>query len=213
MYQTYANFNSNRYNRRKFVDGALYTRLYHECTDIIYPIPNRIIEIDVTLCDTHEISTVRIIYDNNILSKELLAMNELGAALDSYTDNTSRGKKNDKGKMHIIGRGKMGNGKVGTYKLSQMSTDITDATSKLTSTLKRYYETICLSNKINEINDNKLHGQMNCPQFFASSLVQSNSLMNAAHYDVDDNTCSISTWTEKKIRCANGWFSLCQIQV
>ena len=102
----------------------MYTKLYHECTEIIYPIPNKIIEINVILYDTNECSTVRIIYDNTINYEALLAMNELGSILSSYSDNTSRCKTKDEGKMHVVGKGMTGNIKVGTYKLSTMSTDI-----------------------------------------------------------------------------------------
>ena len=36
--------------------------------------------------------------------------------------------------------------------------------------------------------------------------MQSEDLMNAGHYDIDDSTCSITTWTERNIGEANGWY-------
>ena len=119
LYWTYAGFNHNRYHKITCNDGTLYTNLYRECTDIIYLIPNKIIDINVILYDTNECSTVRIIYDNNINSEALLAMNELGSVLSSYSDNTSRGK-TKKVKIHVVGKGMMSDRRVGSYKLSTM---------------------------------------------------------------------------------------------
>ena len=133
-------------------------------------------------------------------------MNELGDALCKYPDNTSRSRTNDKGKMHVVGRGRMGNGAVGTYKLTHISTDVTAVTLKVMSNLKTYYENMYLADDVKEIHNNALHGQMNCTGFFASSVVQSEDLTNAGHYDIDDSTCSITTWTERKIGQANGWY-------
>ena len=120
----------------------MYTKLFNDSVDVIYPIPNRIIELEILQSDTHEISSVKIIYNKNVKSKELLAMNELGEALCTYADNTSRVRTKEKGKLHVVGRGRIGNGTV----------------------------------------------------------------MNAGHYDIDDSTCTITTWTERNIGLANGWY-------
>ena len=206
LYRQYSCFNSNRHNRRKFVDGAIYTKLFDDSVDIIYPLSNRIIELKIQHHNTNEISSVKIIYDKNLGSPELLAMNELGYVLGARADNTSQGPNNDKGKMHVVGRGTRGNGMVGTYKLTNVSTDVKDAVSTVMHTMKTYYENMYLTEDIEEIRDNALHGIMNCSQFFASSIVQSEDLINAGHYDIDDSSCSITTWTEKNIGQANGWY-------
>ena len=45
-------------------------------------------------------------------------MNKLGHSLNLCGENTNRGNKNNKFKMHILGKGKMGNGSVGVYRLT-----------------------------------------------------------------------------------------------
>ena len=206
LYQQYSGFNSNRNNRRKFVEGAIYTRLFYDQVDIIYPIPNRIIELKIKHHQTNEYSTVKIIYDIKFDSKELVAMNSLGQVLTKFPDNTSRARKNDKGKLHVVGSGMMGNGRVGTYKLTNISIDVQAAVSRVMLSLKSYYENMYLVDDVKEIGDNALHGQMNCSQFFSSSIVQSEDLINAGHYDIDDSSCSITTWTEKNLGHAYGWY-------
>ena len=43
LYNRYAKFYTNRFNRRKYVDGAIYTDLFHDCCDVIDPLPGGII--------------------------------------------------------------------------------------------------------------------------------------------------------------------------
>ena len=149
LYQRYAKFYSNRFNRRKYVDGAIYTKLFVDCADIICPIPNTLINIDVTLDGSNESTSVIITCDMNPNSIQLVSMNELGHSLNLCGDNTNRGNKNDKGKMHILGKGKMGNGSIGVYRLTDSSQAISDATSKVTGTAKRYYEDMGFQKEIN----------------------------------------------------------------
>ena len=56
------------------------------------------------------------------------------------------------------------------------------------------------------MDQNRVHGQFNDEIFFTSSIIQSHNLSNAAHYDVDDKTRSISTWTELNPGQAKGWY-------
>ena len=140
LYQRYAKFYSNRYNRRKYVDGTIYTKFFVDCVDIICPIPNYLINIDVTLNGNNERTSVIITCDINPNSIPLVSMNELGHSLNLYGDNTDRGNKNDKGKMNILGKVKMSNGSVGVYKITDSSQAISDVISKVTSNVKRYYE-------------------------------------------------------------------------
>ena len=160
----------------------------------------------MSLDHINQSSSVLILCDDNINSKQLLAMNELGESLKFCADNTCRGSKNDNSRMHIIGKGKMGNGLVGTYKLTNASLNISNATSNLTPKIKQYYEEIGLSNDIREMNQCRKHGQMNDIDFFTSSIVQSQNLVNAGHYDVDDSSYLISTWTESNIGSADEWY-------
>ena len=74
--------------------------------------------------------------------------------------------------------------------------------------MKNYYEKLNLSDQIKEIDESKPHENMDCNAYFASSLVQSNNLINAGHYDIDDISCSIKIWTETNIGNADGWYFL-----
>ena len=208
LYQRYRQFHSNRYNRRKFVDGALYTSLFEQCADIIYPIAGVVIKLDVLLLNTKERTNVTIYYDDNIVHTELLAMTDMGEALSSYADNTRRCNNFDGGKMNVIGSGKKGDGTYGMYNLSNCTEDIKKATMGVTSIVKQYYEGIGLSKEVLEMNNHRLHGQMDNKKFFNSTIVQSQNLINAAHNDVDDKTISIATWTEKNVGTAAHWYFL-----
>ena len=97
LYQQYKKFNSNQYNRRKFVDGALYTKLFHDSADVIYPLPNRMMEINVLLHKSNEQSTIMIYYDTTIQCNTLRAMTNLGVAMNLCKDNTNRATKLDNG--------------------------------------------------------------------------------------------------------------------
>ena len=206
LYQRYRLFNSNRYNRRKFVNGALYTSLFPECTDILCPTSGEVIKLDVLLQNRIDRTTITIHYDGNVKRSELLAMTDMGESMSSYGNNTSRGTNFDGGKMNIVGSGKKGNGSYGTYNLSNISKNIEIATMAVTSIVKGYYEEIGFSQEMNEMNNQRLHGQMNDKNFFTSAIVQSQNLVNAAHYDVDDKTMSIATWTELDIGKAINWY-------
>ena len=208
LYQRYRQFNSNRYNRRKYVNGALYTSLFDDCADIIYPTAGLVIKLDVLLLNTTERTTITILYDDNTVQTELLAMTDMGEALTSYADNTCRCNHFDGGKMNVIGSGKKGDGTYGMYNLSNCTEDIKKATMGVTSSVKEYYEGIGLSKEVLEMNNHRLHGQMDNKKFFNSTIVQSQNLINAAHNDVDDKTISIATWTEKNVGTAAHWYFL-----
>ena len=49
---------------------------------------------------------------------------------------------------------------------------------------------------------------MDCNEYFALSLFQSNNLINDYKYDITYIRCTITTWTEKKIGSADGWHFL-----
>ena len=66
----------------------------------------------------------------------LESINKLEHSLNLYGDNTNRGYKTDKGEMHILRKGKMGNGSVGVYRLTDSSQEISEAVSKLTGNVK-----------------------------------------------------------------------------
>ena len=63
-----------------------------------------------------------------------------------------------------------------------------------------------LSEEIEEMGNNSVHGQMNDANFLVSSIVQSHNLVNVAHFDVDDSAASITTWTKPIIGSATDWY-------
>ena len=89
-------------------------------------IPNTVIELDVAIDynSMNKHTSIVIAYAIDTNSTRLESMNELGNSLNLCGDNTNRGNKNNKGKMHILGKGKMGNGLVGVYKLTNSSQEI-----------------------------------------------------------------------------------------
>ena len=60
--------------------------------------------------------------------------------------------------------------------------------------------------EIEERGNNSVYGQINDVNCFVSSIVQSQNLVNAAHYDVDDSTASIATWTKSISGGATDWY-------
>ena len=65
--------------------------------------------------------------------------NNLGITLNSETDNTSRGVQDDRGCMRVLGKGKLSNGSVGIYNLTDSSDHIKMATSLITCSVREYY--------------------------------------------------------------------------
>ena len=111
----------------------------------------------------------------------------------------------DKGKMHVIGKGKKGNGSVGIYKLTNHSEEVQAATLLVTSLAPNYYTTMGYSKNVIGMKEKCRHGYMN-NTCFVSSIVQSQDLINAAHIDINDKSESISTWTEKCVGTAKDWY-------
>ena len=173
IYQMQAKFYSNRFNRRKYVDGAIYTHLFLDQADVICPIPNTVIELDVAIdySSTNRHTSVVITYDIDTNRTQLASMNELGHSLNLCRDNTNRGNKNDEGKMHIIGKGKMGNGSVGVYNLTDSSEAILEATSKVTGSIKKYYAEMGFTKEMEEMDTNSVYDNMNETNCFVSSIV------------------------------------------
>ena len=113
LYQRQRDFHCNKYNRRKFVRGALYTELYANCYQIIKPSINTNIEIFVSINGGEEKITVIICYDIDPCSSILNNMNNLGTAMNEILDNTSRRNNNDEEKIHVVGEGYKANRKEG----------------------------------------------------------------------------------------------------
>ena len=208
LYKQYASYNTNKYNKRKYVDGALYSSLFHECTNIMNPIPGGLIRLNVKLFGTNEISIVTITCDTIVRNKYLMALNELGDLLSHFRGNTSRKNLKDEGNMKFLGKGRLGSSKIGVYKLTNQSDLIQKSTEKVTNMAKNYYIQHGYNKEVTSINEGKRYGNMNSKNGFVSSIVQSCDLKNSAHIDVGDSNICISTWTEKELGQASGWYFL-----
>ena len=109
------------------------------------------IELDIAINDTEEHSFVKIFYDMNENSTYLNSLNRLGELLRHCKENTSRNKNKDQGKMFIVGKGKKGNGSIGTYNLTKKKDKIVSAIDEVIDIAKDYYLELGLSDEINEL--------------------------------------------------------------
>ena len=107
--------------------------------------------------------------------------------------------------MYVLGKGKLGNGKDGCYKLTHETALIQNSCNKVSLLAGPYYNKIGLGKEVDALKGNKKHVTSDTSSL-VSSIVQSVDLLNAAHVDYNDNGCSISTWTENHIGCATGWY-------
>ena len=171
-YNTYAGMYCNRHNKRKYVDGAMYYHLFKKCSEIIEPIPGAQIILRVRLGDSTDVSTVKICCDINLNSKFLLATNKLGKVLHKFPGNTSRSTKSDNGKMFIMGKGKLGNGKIGCYNLTTKTEDIESCLNNVASLSKLYYTGLGLHKEIASIQQARKYTTSNS-NHFVPSIVQS----------------------------------------
>lgn len=206
LYKWYRCHKHNRYNKRKFVDGALYTSIFMDSADVIQPKPGCLIELEALMVDTGDTTTVYITCDVNISNSYLLCLNELGAILMDKAPNTNRQKKKDGGCVYILGSGKKGNGTKGTYNLTNSSDNLITAMSNITMEAESYYKSIGLSQDIEEMKQSCVHEKLCNNKFFVSSIIQSRNLINAAHIDNTDSSPSISTWTEPTIDSCSEWY-------
>lgn len=51
-----------------------------------------------------------------------------------------------------------------------------------------------------------MRGQINDVNCFVSLIVKSHNLVNAVHFDFDDSTVLIATWTESIVGSATAWY-------
>jgi hypothetical protein len=78
----------NRYNKKKIVEGALYTRIFMYFADVIQPKPGCNIELKVLISDTGKSTSLYIICDVNITNSYPTSLNKLGMILMNEKPNT-----------------------------------------------------------------------------------------------------------------------------
>ena len=213
LFHQYKLHQNNRFNKRSFVDGALYNSLccnHQEHVCILNPEPGKLINILVYYQDEEnktQVTEMKIFKETNPLHPYLKMCNELGKVLKQFNGNTCQNGMCDKGTMRVIGYGQKNNGSHGVYKLTEKN-HVQLSFSALTEYCKKYLDERGFSDGIQDIIDNQETDSPSCSPFsgFPSRVVQSENLINAAHFDCQDKSLSISTFTEECIGSNTGWY-------
>ena len=201
----YSQFYFNKFNRRRYVNGALYTKLFTCCSNVIVPEIGRSIELHIHNLDDDSISILSIYKEQDNKHPFFHELNNLSSKLSQFVGNTCRKKLNDKGKMILIGYGKTkSKGKIVQYKISRENDDIRKIQDRILHLGEKYYQEIGLSYLIKNMRQKSK--EINDQYDFVTSIVQSTNLINSAHIDIGDATESIATWTELKYDFHRNWF-------
>ena len=189
---------SNHRKKRKYVDGAIYTHIFDDRSFIIKPGVSSRILLNCNL-ENGERSTVEI-YRDNPNSIFLDKCNELGEALSKKRQRV-RWQCNDLGKMKIVGKHNDHEFSVGKY------VDVKECSKKIALLASDYFDSIGFKKYVDAIASCNKYGKCDgMENLFCSCIVQSQNLVNSAHFDVNDNSISISTWTETNPGMAKGWY-------
>ena len=212
LFHQYKLHQNNCYNKRNFVDGALYNNLCcnqeHVC--ILDPEPGKLMNILVYYKDEDnkiQVSGMKVFKETNPNHPYLIQCNELGKVLKQFNGNTCRKGRYDKGTMRVIGYGRKNDGSNGVYKLTEEN-HVKSCFLGLTECCKKYLDKRGFSDGVQDIIDNQETGLPYYSPFcgFPARVVQSENLINAAHFDCNDKSLSISTFTEECIGSNTGWY-------
>lgn len=211
LFNVYRMFRQNCFTRRKFVSGALYGFLYDNLVQIISPKKGKIIRLIVMLKSSDgkavKYSQVKIVYDPSSTGKYLVACNSLAKSLSSKAGITCRHNQHDLGKMRVFGYGKKQSGENGIYKITYQNRRTEDDISKVAQLCRQYYSECGLQEEIRDIEENSNNPIIPLMKgCICSRIVQSENLMNSAHFDVNDTSRCIATFTEQKVGEASGWY-------
>ena len=190
---------SNCRKKRKYVDGAIYTHIFDDRSFVIKPgISSRIL-LNCKL-DNGKTSTVEIYRDNPKDNIFLDKCNELGETISKKKQKV-RWQCNDLGKMKIVGKHKEHEFSVGKY------VDVNECSKKISLLASDYFHSIGFKKHVDAIASSNKYGKCDWMEnLFVPCIVQSQNLINSAHFDVNDNSISISTWTETNPGMAKGWY-------
>ena len=192
-YNTYLGLRGWNKKRRKYVEGALYTNIFFNWCRKINLGKGERVDIQITTED-NVVSTVSIIREKNVQHPQLQHCTNLGKVLSKYTPNTFRKNCHDRGKMYVVGNGKLGSSQIGTYRVTE-NKDVQDALSSL-SNADIYYNGIGLAETVRSIRHKKKYSSHpSMGDCFVSNVTSSCNYINAAHLDVDDCCEGIITWT------------------
>ena len=192
-YNTYLELRGWNKKKRKYVEGALYTNIFISNCRIIDVGKGEKLDIEIKT-QLNVQSTISIFHEPDENHPHLCHCTNLAKVVSRHRPNTFRKNCNDKGRMFVVGTGRLGSSHVGTYQLTEYP-GVEMALSNL-KYADQYYRSIGLSATVDEINNLKRyknHPSMeNC---FVSSITSSWNYINAAHVDVDDCCEGIITWT------------------
>ena len=194
----------NKFKRCKYLDGALYTTIFEDTSDIITIKNGDRLTMDVITDEGRE-TKIKIFNDENINCPHLSHCCNVGKVLSTYKGNTFCKNRQDKGDMYILGNGVV-NGKKSVYKLTT-SESIKEAIEGVCETAYQYYSAIGFKEEADDILKKKI--QINdsiLSDCFVNSIVSSCNLINSAHVDANDATESLVTWTDDNTCPTEGWY-------
>ena len=195
-----------RKKQSNYVDGALYTKLFKDNVDFIWLCPSETVVINVTLEDGCS-TVIKFFYDNNAKYNEHLRnCRALGKFLCECKPNTFRRNRMDEGKMFIVGNGKLGNGRWGTFKLTEKK-GISKLLQNIVSSASKYYQLNGFDEQIHDAWCERLSENHRCMKgSHVSSIVSSVNLINSAHLDINNKSKSIVTWTTDSMEEVDNWY-------
>ena len=196
----------NSRKHSKYVDGALYTKLFEENVEYIRLCPGDYLNIAVTLEDGSQ-TTINMFREPIPKHNEhLMNCRNLGIFLKDCQANTARRNRRDLGKMFILGSNKLGNGTIGNIKLTEKK-GMSPLLRKVILSSNNYYSDLGFDKVIRSIaNKRKYKNHHLMRGSFVSSIVCSVNLINSSHLDVYDTTMSVVTWTTDCEGEVLGWY-------
>ena len=194
--QVKKDYNSSK-TKRGYLIGSYYSSLYnHSLSNIIDWNDKNDINISVMMNST-DYSVIKVRKCPDILSESIL---ELHNRLKRESPNSCRHKYGDKGKMFALGKKDITN----EYAICNNNPDICMLIEKISTIRKRWYIESFPEDYKSNFN---IPIDINYMKFGLSDLmVHSMGLCNASHYDVFDDSITVSTWIEEEINVTDNWY-------
>ena len=205
LYNTYLQMRSLNRKRRKYLEGALYTRIFDNSARVINLTPGEVLNLNV-ITQYNTVTTMSLFVEGNKHHPHLINCSRLGRELSKFRGNTCRQQCRDRGHMYIVGSGMKANKEIGIYHLTN-EPSVQHAISAIVKSASPYYVANGLSSTVQEIHDNKKH---TCHEFmknsFVSSITSSYNYVNASHVDIHDACEGIVTWTTENEEEVEDWY-------
>ena len=197
-YNTLRNFDyKSKYTKRKYLYGSYHNHMFGMRNVCI--LNSKIydsIDVRVTLPDGG-LSTIHIRNAPIQLSNEILKMQHL---LTNTCKSNCRSTTGDLGRMYSLGR----RGKCDEYASSKKNMDVQKQMSVIGQMRKQWYNSVFPKSDSHFITKNKSLPYMT--NTLSDFMVHSVALVNSSHYDVNDDTITITTWVEDTDGNTNNWY-------